>query len=345
MASSSYQIADTDELEAFGRDDDLVFDTSAALGPDDPVNATNDSQSTSKRRCCVCAVFISLSLAAVVTFIAVLFGARPFNSSSNGGSNSSPQDSSGEQNPDGKPPVFSVSVTESTPHDSNSFTQGFEFSNGIFFESTGLEQKSSLRKVEIDTGKVSEIYNFDDASIFGEGITLHGDQHVFMVSWKSGRGFIFNQSTLQLIKEWSYSGEGWGLAFDKSADEVYMSDGTTSLRVLDPETMNEKRRVKVTLDGNPVSNLNELEWICGEVWANVWLTKKIYRIDPQSGIVKSIIDAKNLPLAKDTYNGMDVLNGIAFDKDTGRLWLTGKLWKTVYQVTISDSSLDLKNCK
>lgn len=334
MASVSYQIADSDELEAFGREDDPNFDTSAGLDPNDPMNAVDGMPSSSKRKCCVCAVFSALSVAAIVVFSAVLIGARPFTSSE-----LAPPDPSKDV------PTFSVSVVSKTKHDQTAFTQGFEYSNGVFYESTGIRGQSSLRKVEIETGKVLQNFKFKDAWIFGEGITLHRDEHIFMLSWEAGRGFVFNQSTFEVIKEWKYQGEGWGLAFDEAADEVYMSDGTTQLRVLEPQSLDEKRRVNVTLKGIPVHNLNELEWICGEIWANVWLTDDIYRIDPKSGFVKAVINANNLPQDDDKYPDMDVLNGIAFDKNTGRLWLTGKLWKAVYQVTISDSSLDLKRCK
>lgn len=337
MASVTYQIADTDELEAFGREDDPNFDTSAGLDPNDPVNPVGGMPSSSKRKWCVCGVFIALSVAAIVAFGAVLLGARPSTSSENPPNNAA--------TPPEDVPTFSVSVVSKTKHDESAFIQGFEYSNGVFYESTGLHGQSSLRKVEIESGKVLQNFKFKNNSIFGEGITLHRDEHVYMLSWQSGRGFVFNQSTFQIIKEWKYEGEGWGLAFDDESDEVYMSDGTAQLRVLEPQSLDEKRRVNVTLKGNPVRNLNELEWICGEIWANIWLTNHIYRIDPKSGFVKSVIDAPNLPQDDDKYSGMDVLNGIAFDKNTGRLWLTGKLWRAVYQVTVSDSSLNLKRCK
>lgn len=337
MAPSAYQIADTDELEVFGREDDPELGTSAGLGPNDPVNVVEGMPSSSKRKWCVCAVFTALSLAAIVAFVAVLFGARPLNS--NGTTPDEPLD------PNKDLPTFTVSVVSKTKHDEKAFIQGFEYSDGVFYESTGLRGRSTLRKVEIESGKVLQEYKLEDNSLFGEGITLYRDKHIYMLTWEAGRGIIFNQSTFEVIKEWKYDGEGWGLAFDESAGEIYMSDGTTQLRVLEPDTLNEKRRVNVTLKGSPVNNLNELEWICGEVWANVWLTKNIYRIDPKTGIVKSIITARNLPENDDRYSGMDVLNGIAFDKETGRLWLTGKLWRAIYRVTISDTSLNLRRCK
>lgn len=242
-------------------------------------------------------------------------------------------------------PTFAVRVLRSHPHDRLAFTQGFEYARGSFYESTGQYGSSSLRKVDVETGNVTQRFSLPDLRLFGEGMTLHNTHHIFMLTWKAGRGFVFNQTTFEVIKEWKYEGQGWGLCTDPVADEVYMSDGTTQLRVLDPDDLSEKRRINVTLNGKEVSELNELEWICGEVWANVWQQKTIYRIDPTTGVVKSIIDATILPLPADKYPGQDVLNGIAFDKETGRLWFTGKLWSKIYQVEVTDDSLDLTACK
>lgn len=176
-------------------------------------------------------------------------------------------------------------------------------------------------------------------------MTLHRDHHIFMLSWRAGRGFIFDQNSFKLLKEWHYKGQGWGLTMHDSADEVWMSDGTPDLRVLEPENLTEKRRIKVTLDGKPVPELNEIEWVCGEVWANVWRTTDIYRIDPVTGIVKSILDVSNLPLRADIVLGQNVLNGIAYDWQSGRLWVTGKKWSKIYQIHVNDPNLDITHCK
>lgn len=371
--SSKYQIAERDELEAFGREED----TSAALGPNDDVDMrmADAASSSSKRRVCVCVALALLSVAGIGIFLAVFFGTR-----NQRGSNGTQQPNSsdekqppgvtpnGKATPDAVPvsvppattappastvppltevPTYTISVVSKMPHDEEAFTQGLEYNpaDGKFYESTGLYRRSTLRRVNVADGAVEQRYNVTDQELFGEGITLHKDEHIFMLTWKSGRGFIFNQSTFELIKEWKYEGQGWGLTMDRANDEVWMSDGTADLRVLDPETMSEKRRIAVTLRGEKVSRLNELEWICGEVWANVWQTRSIYRINPQTGFVTSIVDADELPLNEDITQTMDVLNGIAVDHGSGRLWLTGKLWKKVYQVTVSDSSLDIKSCK
>lgn len=370
MTTATYEIAGTDELEAFGREDE-DFDTSAGIGEDeqvDPGSYEQEDAASGKRKWCLCVVIAVLTVTAVAAVVGVVLSVR------RGGNNSAPPIPDQTPVSPGKGPVdgstagdesagspqsgnsggpassptqvktYNISVLKKHPHDTGAFTQGFEYSNGFFYESTGLRGSSSLRKVEIDTGKVLQKHQLKDMTLFGEGMTLHGTHHIFMLTWQSGRGLIFNQTTFEIMKEWSYKGEGWGLTMDRQKDEVYMSDGTTNLRVLDPEDLSEKRRVKVTLRGKPVRELNEIEWICGEVWANVWLTSKIFRIDPTSGVVKSIIDASILPLEGDRRPDSDVLNGIAFDKETGRVWLTGKKWTTIYQVSISDESLDLTKC-
>lgn len=358
MASSTYQIADRDEFEAFGHGGHPSQDTSAGLNPGDEVPTrmaeADAASSVSRRRKCVAIVFTLSCIAGVAIFLAVLL-TQPSKSSSPQNNDGSPLIASPSPTPppvagtiEGKPekaPTYTVSVISKLPHDRKAFLQGFEYSNGKFYEGTGLYGRSSLRLIQPENGTVLQRYDFPGTTLFGEGITLHKDEHIFMLTWQAGRGLIFNQSTLELISEWKYKGEGWGLTMDREKDEVYMSDGTSELRVLDPGTMDEKRRVVVTLNGRKVRMLNELEWVCGEVWSNVWQSNEIYRIDPVSGVVKSVLDVQNLPQEEDRTRKTDVLNGIAFDPDTGRLWLTGKLWKTIYQVTISDPSLDLTACK
>lgn len=331
-----------------GDDDEVLADTSAAVltGDDSPddldalTEATYAGKAKTHRRC-LWIVIPVLALAAVGAIVGII-------SSGGGGKIDAAPVALGstvQGNPVMDVPTYSVEVLKSHGHDQAAFTQGLEYKDGIMYESTGLKGQSSLRKVNITSGEVLKKYTFKDSSIFGEGITLHHAHHIFMLSWKSGRGFIFHQKTFELLKEWKYEGEGWGLTMDDPEKEVYMSDGTHQLRVLEPENLSELRRINVTLKGKPAKNLNEIEWICGEVWANVWLTKEIYRISPTTGAVLSIIDAKNLPLKLDNTIAQDVLNGIAYDKDTGRLWFTGKQWSKMYQVAVNDKSLDLKNCE
>ncbi len=244
-----------------------------------------------------------------------------------------------------QPPIHNVTVLKKYPHDTSAFTQGFEYENGYFWESTGLRGSSSLRRVRISDGKVLQIRNIQDPRIFGEGLTLVGGNRILMLSWQAGQGFVFDKNTFGLVNLWRYRGEGWGLTLHEGADEVWMSDGTSALRVLNPANLTEKRRLSVTLGEEPIDKLNEIEWVCGEVWANVWLTKNIVRIDPTNGVVKGVIDCANLPLPEDVVPGQDVLNGIAFDPITGRLWLTGKKWSKVYEVKIDIPDLNFTNCQ
>ena len=242
-------------------------------------------------------------------------------------------------------PIHTVTVLKKYPHDTNAFTQGFEYENGYFWESTGLRGSSSLRRVRIRDGKVLQIRHIADKRIFGEGLTLVGGNRILMLSWQSGQGFVFDRKTFKLVNTWRYRGEGWGLTQHEGANEVWMSDGTETLRVLHPGNQTKTRRLKVTLSGLPINNLNELEWVCGEVWANVWLTNYIVRIDPTTGLIKGIVDCGNLPLPEDVCPGQNVLNGIAFDPKTGRLWLTGKKWSKVYEVRVNIPGLNFTSCQ
>jgi glutaminyl-peptide cyclotransferase len=242
--------------------------------------------------------------------------------------------------PDGPPRTYNFSIVEALPHDPEAFVEGFVYNapRSVFFESTGLtEGKSSLRRVDVKSGKVLKLVKLPSPELFGEGIALYRSTHIYMLTWKAQRGFIFDQETLELQREWNYTGEGWGLTTDPRTDLVYMSDGTNEIRVLEPETLAEKRRIAVTDNGQPLRQLNELEWVCGELWANVWLTSNIVRIDPSTGRVRSVIKVDNLPRREDiTGAAIDVLNGIAFDEASSRIWVTGKQWPKVYQVAIND---------
>ncbi|PXF40657.1 Glutaminyl-peptide cyclotransferase [Gracilariopsis chorda] len=364
-STATYEIADTDELEALGCDDP-TYDTSAALGHNESVHTPmhtpvyHPSEPRWKHRWCLPVVLVVLAFTATSAFVGIFLSIRKGDIRSNDASGSesttpispvaAPDTTANPNSTQDLSPTtplrhYTVEVVTKHPHDPYAFTQGFEYANGFFYESTGIQGRSSLRKVEIATGKVLQNHSFSDLPVFGEGMTLHTTHHIFMLTWKAGRGFIFNQSTFELQKEWKYEGEGWGLAMDRKNNEVYMSDGTSELRILDPEDLSERRRIQVTLEGQPVTQLNELEWICDELWSNVWQTSKIYRINPMTGVVKSVIDASNLPLREDVTQRIDVLNGIAFDEQTGRLWLTGKLWPSVYQVSVKDDDLDLAKCK
>ena len=204
------------------------------------------------------------------------------------------------------------------------------YENGVFYEGTGLWGQSSLRKVEIETGSVLQQHRLD-AQYFGEGITVFGER-IYQLTWKSQTGFIYDKSTFQLLDQFEYPTEGWGLTHD--GQQLIMSDGTSTLHFLDPVTLEETGQVTVRANGAPVVRLNELEYIAGEVFANIWQTDRVARIDPQSGNVTGWIDLAGLLEPEDLDPPVDVLNGIAYDPDAGRLFVTGKLWPKVFEIEL-----------
>ncbi len=228
------------------------------------------------------------------------------------------------------PKVQSVEVVKSYPHDSQAFTQGLFIDSGTLFESTGEEGTSGIRKVDLATGAVTAETPLA-APYFGEGIVGWKDR-IYQLTWKDQKGFIYKRGDFSPLGEFAYAGEGWGLTHDGKS--VIMSDGTATLRFLDPDTMAQKSTLKVTANGCPVAQLNELEWIDGEIWANIWQTDLIARIDPASGKVKALVDVAALgPPAP----GVDeVPNGIAYDATAKRIFVTGKLWPQLYEVKLSE---------
>ena len=228
-------------------------------------------------------------------------------------------------------PVYGYEVKRSFPHDPQAFTQGLLFRDGILYESTGLNGRSSVRKVALETGKVLLKTDIPQ-QFFGEGITAVGNV-IIGLTWTSQTGFVFDSETLQLKQTFSYPGEGWALATD--GERIYMSDGTANIRVLDPKTMQQIRRIRVTADGEPVTQINELEWVEGQIYANIWQTDKIARIDPFSGRVVGWIDLTGLAAKAGIEPGGDnVLNGIAYDSARRRLFVTGKLWPKLFEITL-----------
>jgi glutamine cyclotransferase len=227
------------------------------------------------------------------------------------------------------PPVYAVQVVKSYPHDIGAFTQGLFVRDGFLYESTGLNGRSSVRKVRLETGEVLQKADLP-AEVFGEGITDWNDRIVGL-TWQSQFGYVLDLRKFSVLGRFSYPGEGWGIT--RSDRELIMSDGSSALRFLDPETLRETRRLEVTAAGQPVARLNELEWVDGEVFANVWPTDRIARIDPKTGRVVAWIDlAGLLPQRERDYT--DVLNGIAYDSKAKRLFVTGKLWPKVYEIRI-----------
>ncbi|HEY8877763.1 MAG TPA: glutaminyl-peptide cyclotransferase [Roseateles sp.] len=228
-------------------------------------------------------------------------------------------------------PVQGFKVVNSYPHDPDAFTQGLFFHDGFLFEGTGLRGRSSIRKVEIESGKVVQQVDLP-ADVFGEGISQWGDR-LIGITWTEQTAYVLDLKTFKLWRKFSYPGEGWGLTH--SDKELVMSDGSPELRFLDPNTFKEQRRVRVTADGKPVDQLNELEWVEGEVLANVWMTDRIARIDPKTGRVTGWIDLSGLLPGNQRPNPDAVLNGIAYDAKKKRLFVTGKLWPKLFEIQLT----------
>jgi glutamine cyclotransferase len=228
-------------------------------------------------------------------------------------------------------PVYTYEVVAVHPHDPRAFTQGLQYHQGYLFESTGLHGQSSLRKVDLESGHVLRRVNLPD-EYFGEGIALD-DTFIYMLTWRSGIGFVFDRETFRRVGQFAYQGEGWGLAYN--GEYLIMSDGTSELRFLDTTRFEVVRRLTVRESETPVPLLNELAWVEGEVWANVFKSDRIARIDPDSGEVVGWIDFGGL-LTDELRGGrrVDVFNGVAYDSNSGRIWVTGKLWPALFEIRI-----------
>jgi glutaminyl-peptide cyclotransferase len=227
-------------------------------------------------------------------------------------------------------PVFGYHVKATYPHDRNAFTEGFFYLDGFMYEGTGLEQKSDIRRYDLETGKIAQRQQLAP-QYFGEGIAILGGS-LFELTYKTGVAFVYDSKTFQYQKQFQYSGEGWGLTTD--GKRLIMSDGTEFLRFLDPLTFKESRRIAVTDAGKPVQNVNELEFIKGEIWANVWQTNRIARINPQTGQVVAWLDLTGILSIMDS-RGVDVLNGIAYDAKRDRIFVTGKNYPKIYEITVA----------
>ena len=227
-------------------------------------------------------------------------------------------------------PVAGYRVVHTYPHDREAYTQGLEFVGGSLYEGTGLNGRSSIRQVALDTGRVIKRRSVAETH-FGEGITIWKNR-IIELTWRSQIAFVYDRVSFEPRSSFQYTGEGWGLTHDASS--LIMSDGTADLRFLDPDTFKERRRVTVTDGGRPITQLNELEYIKGQVFANIWTTDRIARIDPQSGLVLSWIDLSGLLPLSERTNGDAVLNGIAYDAGRDRLFVTGKLWPKLFEITI-----------
>lgn len=221
-------------------------------------------------------------------------------------------------------------VVRTLPHDQTAFTQGLVVHNGKFVESTGQNGKSTIRIVDISSGKVLKQHALE-AMYFGEGMAVIGS-NAYMLTWLNQQGFVFDTKTLKQKGTFRYSGEGWGLTSDGTY--LYMSNGSNTITVLDPKDFSIVRTIRATLNGSPQNQLNELEWIEGEIWANVWRSDAIVRIDPATGKVEGVLNLQGLLPAAERQYDTDVLNGIAYDVQSKSLYVTGKNWPHVYEIVL-----------
>jgi glutamine cyclotransferase len=227
-------------------------------------------------------------------------------------------------------PVYTYTVVNTYPHDRSAFTEGLVYEDGVLYEGTGLYGNSSLRRVDLETGDVLQISELP-SEYFGEGITIYGDE-IIQLTYKSHIGFVYDKDSFELLQEFHYSTEGWGITYD--GEHLIMSDGTSTLHFLDPQTFEEVGQLGVYGSNGPVTNLNELEYVQGEIYANVWKTDRIARISPETGQVIGWIDLGGLLTAEDRSQPVDVLNGIAYDADNDCLFVTGKLWPKLFQIEL-----------
>lgn len=226
--------------------------------------------------------------------------------------------------------TYSFRVVDTIPHDTMAFTQGLEVYKGVFIESTGQNGQSSIRRVNMQTGSVMKRESIE-VMYFGEGVTVLKDT-AYMLTWLNQRGFVYDPVSLRRIREFRYAGEGWGITNDGT--NLITSNGSNILTVIDPTTSSIIRSIPVTMQGSLVGQLNELEWVEGEIWANVWQTMQILRINPTTGNVVGVIDCTGIISDAERTERMDVFNGIAYDTATKAIYVTGKNWPTIFQIEV-----------
>lgn len=236
-------------------------------------------------------------------------------------------------------PIYDYKIVARYPHNIASFTQGLEFHDGYLYEGTGKNGRSTLSKINLEDGKVLQSKRLA-SRYFGEGITIVGER-IFQLTWQSNIVFVYDLASFETLTSHYHPTEGWGLTFD--GKQLILSDGSANLQFIEPETFQVLRTVEVTIDGRPIRNLNELEYINGEVWANVWMSNEIVRIDPANGNINSVVDLSGLIDETHTGGSDGVLNGIAWIPNTaadavvgsGRLFVTGKLWADLFEIEIA----------
>jgi len=229
-----------------------------------------------------------------------------------------------------KVPVYTYRIVNRYPHDQDASTQGLVFEDGVIYEGTGLHGKSSLRRVELETGHVLQLYELP-ARYFGEGVTVFNGI-IIQLTWRSNVGFVYDKSSFEPISDFTYTTEGWGITND--GERLIMSDGTATLHFLDPETFSVIGHINVYDNDTPINRLNELEYINGQIYANIWKTDNIAIINPDNGQVSAWIDMSGLLTSQDYDSHVDVLNGIAYDSRNNRLFVTGKLWPWLFEIEL-----------
>jgi glutamine cyclotransferase len=235
-------------------------------------------------------------------------------------------------------PVYLCKIVNTYPHDRNAFTQGLVFEKNHLYEGTGLYGRSSLRKIQLENGVILQIRNLSD-QYFGEGITIYQDK-IIQLTWKNKVGFVYDKDNFQKIQEFHYLTDGWGLTYD--GEHLILSDGTSTLHLIDPETYEEVNQIQVFSKEGPVKDLNELEYVKGEIYANVWQTNFIARISPTTGKVTGWIDLSELRSIENSSNPAAIPNGIAYDPKSDRLFVTGKLWSKIFEIELVQIDQKLK---
>ena len=230
------------------------------------------------------------------------------------------------------PKEYTYSVRAVYPHPTTSYTQGLQFADGMLWEGTGEHGESVVQTLDLETGR-TEVFARLPQEDFGEGITLL-DGKLYQLTWQSNKAYVYDLKTGKKIKEFRYPGEGWGLTTD--GQKLYMSDGTATIHTVDPATFRREKRVTVTYKGAPVEYLNELEWIGNKIWANVYTTDQIVVIDPATGVVEGVVDLAGLLPETEMTATTDVLNGIAYDAEGDRIFVTGKNWPKLYEIEITE---------
>ncbi len=229
-----------------------------------------------------------------------------------------------------EPTFYTYEVVAEYPHLRTSYTQGLQFVDGELWEGTGEYGRSQLLRTDLASGKVLQSKKLSKEE-FGEGITILGDK-IYQLTWLNGKLHIYDKATLRHLATHTYKGEGWGLTTD--GEKLYMSDGTNYIRVLNPETLAQERRFGVTLRGESLQYLNELEWIDGKIWANVYTTDHIVIINPENGVVEGVVNLSGILPEKERDSRTDVLNGIAYDATTKRIFVTGKNWSKLFEIRV-----------